>query len=128
MAVDTGFDARFEENEILSDFYTQRELSFGFDFLHVVNAVHSVSFGPRWTFFELQDVDAALYVDAGDVSVDAWSFTGDGPYSNVGMGFMFRAENFPVRFDAAVPLNVPEGDSENERGKVRLSFSVGYRF
>jgi outer membrane protein assembly factor BamA len=73
-------------------------------------------------------LDLAAYVDAGDVSEDAWRLSGKGPYSNAGLGLLIRAENFPVRLDAAVPLSVPSGDPENERGEVRFSFSVGYRF
>lgn len=73
-------------------------------------------------------LDLALYIDVGDVSAESWSFSSGSPYANAGMGFLIRAENFPVRLDIAVPIHVPEEDAENKTGKTRFSFSVGYRF
>jgi outer membrane protein insertion porin family len=73
-------------------------------------------------------LDVSLYYDVGDVSPDAWSFSGDGPASNWGIGFLIRAQNFPIRFDIAFPLDVLDGDRSNESGDTRFSFSAGYTF
>jgi outer membrane protein insertion porin family len=73
-------------------------------------------------------LDIALYVDVGDVSLDSFSFSGEGPVSDVGVGLLIRADNFPVRFDLAAPVEVYEGDELNEKGEPYLSFSAGYRF
>jgi len=76
----------------------------------------------------LPRLDLSLYTDLGDVSPDAYTFEGEGPVGNWGIGFLIRAENFPVRFDYAVPFSVTEGDLSNEAGEGLLSFSAGYRF
>ena len=73
-------------------------------------------------------LDVSLYYDVGDVSPDAWSFSGDGPASNWGIGFLIRAQNFPIRFDIAFPHDVLDGDRSNESGDTRFSFSAGYTF
>jgi outer membrane protein insertion porin family len=73
-------------------------------------------------------LEVALYVDVGDVSADPFGFSGEGPVSNAGIGFLIRADNFPVRFDLATPLQTLEDDTTNETGSVKLSFSAGYRF
>jgi len=73
-------------------------------------------------------LDVSAYFEMGEVSADAWSFAGDARAANWGIGFLVRAENFPVRFDVAVPVTVAAGDRENERGEPRFSFSAGYRF
>lgn len=73
-------------------------------------------------------LDLAIYYDVGDVGVDAYQFTGEGPVSNWGIGVLIRAEEFPVRFDFATPIETLEGDRNNEVGKMHLSFSAGYRF
>lgn len=75
-----------------------------------------------------QRFDLALYYDVGDVGVDAYQFSGDGPVSDWGIGVLIRADNFPVRFDFATPLKTYEGDRNNEAGKTHFSFSAGYRF
>ena len=73
-------------------------------------------------------LDLALYWDVGDVSSDSFSFSGEGPVSNYGVGMIVRSDNFPVRFDLAVPLSTLENDRNNTVGETRLSFSVGYRY
>ncbi len=73
-------------------------------------------------------IDLAVYYDLGDVSEQAYDFAGDGPVSDWGVGLLVRAENFPVRFDVAFPLDTYEYDRENEKGDARFSFSAGYRF
>jgi outer membrane protein insertion porin family len=73
-------------------------------------------------------IDLAFYVDVGDVSTESFSFSGVGPVSNWGLGFLIRADNFPVRFDVAFPIASLDGDRLNEKGKRRLSFSAGYRY
>jgi outer membrane protein insertion porin family len=83
-----------------------------------IEYIHSIS-----SYFDL-----AFYYDIGDVSMDAYSFSGEGPISDWGIGLMIRAANFPVRFDYAFPIETYENDIENEKGKGRLSFSVGYRY
>lgn len=76
----------------------------------------------------LRWLDIAIYADVGDVSMDAYSFSGDGPVSNWGIGALIQAEEFPVRFDLATPIQTIEGDRQNEKGKPHLSFSAAYRF
>lgn|GEM_PF-4736871 len=76
----------------------------------------------------LSRLDVSLYADLGDVSPDAYTFTGDGPVGNWGIGVLIRAENFPVRFDYAVPFEAYDGDLINQAGEGLLSFSAGYRF
>ena len=49
--------------------------------------------------------------------MDAYSFSGDGPVSNWGIGALIQAEEFPVRFDLATPIQTIEGDRQNEKGK-----------
>jgi outer membrane protein insertion porin family len=73
-------------------------------------------------------LDLALFYDIGDVSSDAFSFSGEGPVSNVGIGFSVRADNFPVRFNLAMPLETYEGDRTNETGNLYISFTVGYQY
>lgn len=73
-------------------------------------------------------IDVALYYDVGDVAGSAYEFSGEGPVSNWGIGLLLRAENFPVRFDVAIPIETLDGDLNNEVGKPNLSFSAGYRF
>jgi outer membrane protein assembly factor BamA len=73
-------------------------------------------------------LDTALYFHVGDVSDSAGSFSGEGPVTEWGLGFLIRAENFPVRFDVAFPLSVSEGDPVNKVGEARFSFSAAYRF
>ncbi len=73
-------------------------------------------------------LDLAFYYDLGDVSDERFSVSGEGPFHNIGVGVLIRAENFPVRFDAALPLKVEERDTENREGSVRYSFTAGYRF
>ncbi len=73
-------------------------------------------------------MDVAFYFDIGDVSDQPFSLAGDGPVSNSGVGFLVRADNFPIRFDIATPLNTLDGDQENKVGRTRISFSVGYLF
>jgi len=72
-------------------------------------------------------VDFALYYDIGDVSASDYDAEG-GPPSNWGLGLMIRADNFPVRFDVAFPVNTYKFDTQNEKGDARLSFSAGYRY
>lgn len=73
-------------------------------------------------------LDIALYYDVGDVSLDSYTYTGDGPVSNWGIGLLVQAEEFPVRFDFATPITTIDGDRQNEKGKPHISFSAGYRF
>lgn len=73
-------------------------------------------------------LDLALYYDVGDVGLEAYRFSGEGPVSDWGVGVVIRADNFPVRFDVATPIETLEGDLENEAGKTHFSFSAGYRF
>ena len=73
-------------------------------------------------------LDISVYYDLGDVSAEAWRFGGAGRASDWGVGFLIAAENFPVRFDIAFPLTVPEGDPRNKSGDARISFSAGYAF
>ena len=76
----------------------------------------------------LRWLDLAVYYDVGDVSPEAYAYSGEGPVSNWGIGVLIQAEEFPVRFDLAAPIETLEGDRHNERGKPHLSFSAGYRF
>ncbi|MGA1530433.1 MAG: BamA/TamA family outer membrane protein, partial [Kiritimatiellia bacterium] len=71
-------------------------------------------------------VDMAIYYDVGDVSASGYDT--DGPVSNWGLGFMIRADNFPVRFDVAFPLSTYTLDTNNEIGDARISFSAGYTY
>ena len=73
-------------------------------------------------------VDIAVYFDTGNVSDEGFSFIDEGPVSNWGVGFLIRADNFPVRFDVAFPVNTYSFDTENEKGDARISFSAGYRY
>ncbi len=73
-------------------------------------------------------LDLAVYYDMGDVGLDAYDFSGDGPVSNWGIGILIQAEEFPVRFDFATPIKTLEGDRRNEKGDPHFSFSAGYRF
>lgn len=86
-----------------------------------------------WSTIEYQlpvgpRLDLAFYYDVGDVGLDAYQFSGEGPVSDWGIGVLIRADNFPVRFDVATPIETLEGDKENEVGKTHFSFSAGYRF
>jgi outer membrane protein insertion porin family len=85
-------------------------------------------FGAEYILPLLPRLDASLYYETGDVSADAWTFQGDARASDWGLGLMIRAQNFPIRFDLAFPMEVPEGDTTNEKGDGRLSFSAGYIF
>ncbi len=71
-------------------------------------------------------VDMAIYYDVGDVSASGYG--ANGPVSNWGLGFMIRADNFPVRFDVAFPLSTYTLDTNNEVGDARISFSAGYTY
>jgi outer membrane protein insertion porin family len=73
-------------------------------------------------------MDGSVYYDIGNVTEDAFDLGEDAPVSDVGVGLMVRAENFPVRVDWATPLEVNEGDTENKKGDFVFSFSVGYDF
>lgn len=73
-------------------------------------------------------LDIALYFDVGDVSSDAYSFTGKGPVSDWGIGVLVRSQNFPVRFDVAFPINTYDSDRINDKGEARISFSAGYKY
>lgn len=73
-------------------------------------------------------LDLALYYDLGDVSSDDLSFSGEGPVSNVGIGIAVRADNFPIRFDFAMPLETYKNDQVNKKRDVTISFSAGYQF
>ncbi len=78
---------------------------------------------PTWYWLDL-----AVFLDVGDVSLDAYTFSGEGAVSDAGLGLIVRADNFPVRFDIASPLNTYDSDTVNTTGDLRLSFSAGYRF
>ena len=73
-------------------------------------------------------LDLAVYYDVGDVSLESYAYSGEGPVSNWGIGVLIQAEEFPVRFDVATPIKTLEGDRQNEKGKPHFSFSAGYRF
>jgi outer membrane protein insertion porin family len=73
-------------------------------------------------------LDISAYYDVGDVSSDAFRFSGVGPVSDWGVGLSIRAQNFPIRIDLAVPVDVMEGDPANRSGSARLSFAAGYFF
>ena len=73
-------------------------------------------------------LDLAVYYDVGDVSMESYAYSGDGPVSNWGIGVLIQAEEFPVRFDFATPIKTLEGDRQNEKGEPHFSFSAGYRF
>ncbi|WFB37020.1 outer membrane protein assembly factor BamA [Kiritimatiellota bacterium B12222] len=82
----------------------------------------------EYRFPTISWLDLVLFLDVGDVTLDAYEFSGEGPVSDAGFGFLIFADNFPVRFDIATPLNTYETDTINEVGDFRLSFSAGYRF
>ncbi|MCC5845327.1 MAG: BamA/TamA family outer membrane protein [Verrucomicrobia bacterium] len=84
--------------------------------------------GPEILIPAASRLDLAFYIHAGDVSDTSGSFSGDGPVAEWGIGFLIRAENFPVRLDVAFPLSVPEDDPVNNVGEARFSFSAAYRF
>lgn len=84
--------------------------------------------GPELLLPVLPRLDLALYTHAGDVGDQAGNFSGEGPVAEWGIGFLIRAENFPVRFDLAFPLQVIDGDPLNQTGEARFSFSAAYRF
>ncbi|MGA0369780.1 MAG: outer membrane protein assembly factor BamA [Kiritimatiellia bacterium] len=73
-------------------------------------------------------LDLALFYDVGDVSPESFSFSGEGPVSNAGIGLAVRADNFPVRFNVAMPLQTYENDQVNEKGDYYISFTVGYQY
>jgi len=86
-----------------------------------------------WTGFEylvpvFPRLDVSIYYELGGVSADSWSFAGEGPVSDWGIGFQVRAENFPIRLDIAWPIEVLSGDPQNRRGDTVISFSAGYLF
>jgi len=70
----------------------------------------------------------AAYLDAGDVAETSYAIRGEGTVGNLGFGIQIQADNFPVRFDYAIPVRVYENDPENEKGKGLFSFSAGYRY
>ncbi|MGI6494936.1 MAG: BamA/OMP85 family outer membrane protein [Kiritimatiellia bacterium] len=76
----------------------------------------------------LRWLDLAVYYDVGDVSLESYAYSGEGPVGNWGVGLLVQAEEFPVRFDFATPIRTLEGDRQNEEGKPHFSFSAGFRF
>ena len=87
-----------------------------------------------WTNLEYiypltQRFDLALYSGAGEVLAPGRSDGLEtGIITQAGLGLLIRADNFPVRFDVAFPLDTPEWDEENQRGQARISFAAGYLF
>jgi outer membrane protein assembly factor BamA len=73
-------------------------------------------------------LDLSLYYELGNVSPESWDLTSDYLASDWGIGLLARAENFPIRFDLAFPVQVPKGDMQNKQGDPLFSFSVGYTF
>ena len=73
-------------------------------------------------------LDVSVYYETGEAASASWPLGGEIQASDAGIGFWIRAQNFPVRFDAAVPTSVPADDRKNRRGDVRYSFSAGYLF
>jgi len=73
--------------------------------------------------------DLSVYVGGGEVvSPGNQAVLSPGIVSHAGLGLLIRADNFPVRFDVAMPLDVAEWDPENEKGRSRISFSAGFQF
>ena len=72
-------------------------------------------------------LDASVYYDVGHVSENAFDLAAGDAVADWGIGLTIRAENFPVRFDFAVPTRTDAG-TEDQLGETRLSFSAGYAF
>jgi len=73
-------------------------------------------------------LDISAFLDVGLVGLESFDLGSGTPASNVGIGFLFRADNFPLRINLATPLTIPDNDPENKTGQVRVSFSAGFSF
>ena len=73
-------------------------------------------------------LDVSAFFDVGLVGLDSFDLGEGAPASDVGVGILVRADNFPLRVNIATPVTIPENDTENETGQVRVSFSAGISF
>ncbi len=108
--------------------FAYRTVSPGDEHGRLVGGESMWSFTMEYRLPLLRWLDMAVYYDMGDVGDESYKFSGEGPVSNWGIGFLIQAEEFPVRFDVAAPIRTMDGDEENEKNKLRFSFSAGYIF
>ncbi len=76
----------------------------------------------------LSFLDISAFVDVGNVGLDSFDLGQGDPASNIGIGLLLLADNFPLRVNVATPLTLPETDTVNERDQFRISFSAGTSF
>ena len=104
----------------------------GFDFRDVgpkdergepIGGRTSVFFSTELTFPVIENVRGALFYDAGLVSEDSYSFSGDFN-SNVGIGIRLYLPIGPIRLDYGYPL---QSDEFNDNSG-RFNFNIGYQF
>ena len=65
-----------------------------------------------------------LFVDAGQLSLEAWAWRPASLLYTSGAGLRYKTPLGPIRFDVGVPLNPPNGGVQS----YRLWFSIGQAF
>jgi outer membrane protein insertion porin family/translocation and assembly module TamA len=77
----------------------------------------------EWRFPIWRELRGATFLDAGQLSRDAWDWKPQELRTSVGFGFRYSTPLGPVRVDIAGPLNPPAGTDH-----VRLWFAIGQPF
>ncbi len=77
----------------------------------------------EWRFPIWRELRGATFLDAGQLSRNAWGWEPKDLRSSVGFGFRYATPLGPVRVDIATPLDPPAGVD-----RVRLWFAIGQPF
>jgi outer membrane protein assembly complex protein YaeT len=77
----------------------------------------------EWRFPIWQELRGATFLDAGQLSRDAWAWKPQELRTSVGVGLRYATPLGPVRVDVAAPLNPPQGVDH-----VRVWFAIGQPF
>ncbi len=82
----------------------------------------------EFTFPIFENVRGATFLDAGFVNEDAWDFTPEDLYANVGLGLRLDIPSIgPLALDYAVPVLEPDDDDEADRGG-QFNFYINYQY